>query len=1083
MGLPSPGWQNGEDVMIDKTMPQQQQQQQQPEQGPAPSPERGRPARRSAGSQHVLEARSVSPALRSGDDNAAPSPPPAGRQPPSPPGQPPSPPAGAREAASPTAHPAHHARQGRAPRPTPPAAARDGTPPVPCRGAGLSLLFRAAPQQPPPAPGMPFDQQPQHSPPPALPPSPGCQDEEISRLRRELERLRAVEAAAAEKAKDPSKFTPTPPPRQRPSQSSGSSPRYRILLESRAVQTSPGTSPTPPPGDPPPGACGAACALLSQAPPGEREVQQIPPPEALWAVPPEAESSGTRARRPPSARRSRPAPLDFSPSSKAEGAGPPAAAAPAQSGSPGAERPAPHGPGGAAGDAGEQQRVSPESAQRWAALVLERCPPDPHFAHPNRPAVLLPGLCFGSAKAARNIDALKAVRVRRVVNCVPTQCPAPLAYQLKDIEVMNVPEGSASELLRQAAAVSDYAQGDGATYVHCSQGVDRSAALAIALLMLWERLPLLQAVRKAHNVRPIILQDSPDYIRALIEFAAAEDLLGGQPSGLQATPMPEMRSSMLQESHPGSPADSLPASLNGTPVVPPATPSVPLWADNAGRAEAVCALCRAMRRLRRSRGEAGLAEVAAALETLGGVDATEVPTPEAVDAALEPFSKGTSELRRCAAEQMSGAATVLRMLRSGLRLEALNAATAGVSGDAADASAQPVFLRAAALYAVTQGDLPSKRLARPGGGRSIPVEPVTEKILEGWMTRTCEKWELLPQNEMVQLLCHARAVFSTEENLVLVPAPVNVVGDIHGQFWDLLQNVIGRCGQPGPDNYYLFLGDIVDRGPHSLLCLTLLLLLKVRFPRYVYILRGNHEACIPSDMYGFHEECRRSFGDAGGNSAFNISGMWGLCCSVFNSMPLSALCGGAIFCCHGGLSPKLRSWEEVLCVSRDCDIDQTCEGPQADLTWSDPQEDVDDFTPNIRGLGCIFGRDQAAAFLKRGGLQFIVRAHQCVRSGFAWGLDRKCLTVFSAPNYVGQGNKGAVLRITADLEVEAAVYGSAEALGPVPNPAGAAPDYFNADSGTREPHMPTPIVASATADILNSKRQPEHIEDSLGDAS
>ena len=63
---------------------------------------------------------------------------------------------------------------------------------------------------------------------------------------------------------------------------------------------------------------------------------------------------------------------------------------------------------------------------------------------------------------------------------------------------------------------------------------------------------------------------------------------------------------------------------------------------------------------------------------------------------------------------------------------------------------------------------------------------------------------------MRRLCDYVMDILLEEPNLVSLQSPVTICGDVHGQFFDLLE--LFRTGGEVPSTNYVFLGDFVDRG-------------------------------------------------------------------------------------------------------------------------------------------------------------------------------------------------------------------------------------------------------------------------------
>ena len=282
------------------------------------------------------------------------------------------------------------------------------------------------------------------------------------------------------------------------------------------------------------------------------------------------------------------------------------------------------------------------------------------------------------------------------------------------------------------------------------------------------------------------------------------------------------------------------------------------------------------------------------------------------------------------------------------------------------------------------------------------IHKIIKKLKKARRGSICQELNI-KEDECNYVIDKAYGILEKEESLLKISAPLYICGDIHGQYYDLLR-VFDILKYP-PQSTFLFLGDYVDRGKQSLECLLLLLCLKIKYPDKIFLLRGNHECEALNKMYGFFDECKRRLSIKCFKKII----------ALFNIMPISALINENILCMHGGLSKDLQNFEQINKILRPTDIPN--EGLLCDILWSDPNESLnEDFGSNERNISVTFSKDVVKNFLEKNNLDLICRAHQVVEEGFEFFADMKLVTIFTAPNYMGEfDNNGGILEVGEDL--------------------------------------------------------------------
>eukprot|EP01102_Stenamoeba_stenopodia_P012168 TRINITY_DN3806_c0_g1_i1.p1 TRINITY_DN3806_c0_g1~~TRINITY_DN3806_c0_g1_i1.p1 ORF type:complete len:604 (-),score=114.24 TRINITY_DN3806_c0_g1_i1:50-1861(-) len=335
----------------------------------------------------------------------------------------------------------------------------------------------------------------------------------------------------------------------------------------------------------------------------------------------------------------------------------------------------------------------------------------------------------------------------------------------------------------------------------------------------------------------------------------------------------------------------------------------------------------------------------------------------------------------------------------------------------------------------------------------VPLPLVTSRLVE----ELAFDWQGLPNLNAIKthflregrlefevaftILEKTRDMLSKLPNLLSLSAPMYVFGDIHGQFFDMievLKRILPPKGNEDTVPPCLFLGDYVDRGVFSTEVILYLFSMKLRYPNQIHLLKGNHETRSMTKSFNFKKECLRKY-----NKKF-----YKLAMQCFDQLPLAATLQtemGTLFCVHGGISPDLEVLSDINEIER---VTDPIYGLYCDLLWADPvplphksltNDEIFNYTTRAgsldfeinttRGCSVHFGLVAIRDFLGDNNLIGIIRGHEVQQKGYhehyfgheLSGLNHipalgplpfpPLLTVFSAPNYCESENKGAVLNI------------------------------------------------------------------------
>lgn len=223
-----------------------------------------------------------------------------------------------------------------------------------------------------------------------------------------------------------------------------------------------------------------------------------------------------------------------------------------------------------------------------------------------------------------------------------------------------------------------------------------------------------------------------------------------------------------------------------------------------------------------------------------------------------------------------------------------------------------------------------------------------------------------------------------------------IATDIHGDFRAL--EFILKFAEKKEVDSYIFLGDYIDKGPDSVDILNTLFEMKIKNPKKIFLLRGNHETRSVSGWFEFAEDLVNN------PEIIDASNM------VFEQMPIAAVLNKKILCIHGCIAGSKN--ETLKDISK--------KGSKKYL-WNDPGTE-DGLLPSHRGNGIYrIGPDLMKEYMKQNDLQMIIRGHTSHTEGVKCFCDDKVISLYSTFPYISPTVRAAVA-IAKENEIKLYYY-------------------------------------------------------------